>query len=195
MKVYIDGQEYTDITGDGRASSILNAVQRRASGAGRVVTEIRLDDIVMDDDTFSNVSGGLAVHFTSLPVRELVLESLDEALKYIPRLTRGLEEIALHFEKNEFAAGEGKLGDGTEGLGWLLQVFQRCSSLLAVDADNNGLSELKNTLTGSISSLGTFHSEKKYLQMAFCIRQKLVPEIERLSMHVQRLYDLASSTQ
>ena len=195
MKVYIDEQEYTDIVSDGRASSILGAVKRRVSEAGRVLIEIRLDDVVMDEDAFSNVSGGLGVHFTSLPVRELVLESLGEALKYIPRLTNGLEEIALHFEKNEFAVGEGKLADGAEGLDWLLQVFQKCSSLLAVDTDSDGLSELKDTLTGSITSLGAFHSEKEYLQMAFCIRQKLVPEIEKLSVHVQRLHSLASSTQ
>ena len=104
MKAYIDGQECTDNLGDGSALSILSAVKRRASECGRVVTEIRLDDVVMDEEAFSSVSGGLAVHFTSRPVRELVLESLDEAVKYIPRLTKGLEEIALHFERNDFSA-------------------------------------------------------------------------------------------
>lgn len=197
MKVYIDGQEYTDVIGDGSALSILNEVKRRVSEAGRVVMEIRLDDTVMDEDAFASISGGgLVVYFTSRPVRELVLESLDEALKYIPRLTRGLEEIALHFEKNELAIGEGKLASGAEGLDWLLQVFQKSSALLAVDADDNdGLSELQSALIDSINSLGAFHSEKKYLQMAFCIRQKLVPEIEKLSVHVQKLLDFASSIQ
>ena len=195
MKVCIDGLDYTDVIGDGRASSILSAVKRRVSEEGRVVIEIRLDDVVMDEDAFSGVSGGLTVNFTSRPVRELVLETLDEALKYIPRLTRGLEEIALHFEKNEFAVGEGKLADGAEGLDWLLQVFQKCNALLAVDDADGGIRELQNALAGSISSLGAFHEEKKYLPMAFCIRQKLAPAIEKFSIHVQRLRELASSTQ
>ena len=195
MKVYIDGQDNTDILGNGSASSILSAVKRRASEAGRVVIEIKLDDVVMDEEAFSNVSGGLGVYFTSRPVRELILESLDEAAQYTPRLTRGLEEIALHFERNESAVGEKKLADGAEGLDWLLQVFQKCSSLLAVDADNNGLNELQNSLAGGISSLGAFHSEKKYLQMALCIRQKIVPYVEKLSLHIQKLRDLALSTQ
>jgi hypothetical protein len=195
MKVYIDGQECTDVLGDGSASSILSEVKRRASETGRVVTEIRLDDVVMDEDAFAGVSGGLGVHFTSYPVRDLVLESLDEALNYIPRLTKGLEEIALHFEKNEFADGEGKLADGAEGLDWLLQVSQRCGMLLAVSDDFGGYGEINAAFADSISSLGTYHSEKKYLQMAFCIRQKLVPEVEKFSMHVQKLRDLASSTQ
>ena len=195
MKVYIDGQECTDTIGDGSASSILNAVNRRASETGRVVTEIRLDDVVMDEEAFSSVSGGFGVHFTSCPVRDLVLESLGEALKYVPKLTRGLEEIALHFEKNETAAGEGKLIDGAEGLDWLLQVTQKCGSLLAVGDKYREAGEISGPLADSISSLGTFHSEKKYLQMAFSIRQKLVPEIEKFSMHVQKLRDLASSIQ
>ena len=195
MKVYIDGQECTDIAGDAGASSILSEVRRRVSEAGRVVTEIRLDDVVMDEEAFAGVSGGLGVHFTSCPVRDLVLESLDEALKYIPRLTKGLEEIALHFEESEFADGEGKLADGAEGLDWLLQVSQRCGTLLAVGGDYGDSGEINAALTDSISSLGTYHSEKKYLQMAFCIRQKLIPEIEKFSMHVQKLRNLASSTQ
>ena len=195
MKVYIDGQECTDVLSDGSASSILSDVKRRASEAGRVVTEIRLDDVLMDEEAFSGVSGGLSVIFTSQPVRGLVLESLDEALNYIPRLTKGLEEIALHFEKNELSAGEGKLADGADGLDWLLQVFQKCNLLLAVDDNHGEVGELTGALADSISSLGALHSEKKYLQMAFCIRQKLTPEIEKFSVYVQKLRGLASSTQ
>jgi len=194
MKIYIDGQECGNINGDGSALSILNTVRHRISEAGRVMTEIRLDDVIMEEEAFSRVSGGLVAQFTSRPVHDLVLESLDEALKYIPRLTKGLEEIALHFEKNESAVGEGKLADGADGLDWLLQVFQKCSELLAI-ADDDVIRELKDALAGSIGSLGTYHVEKKYLQMAFCIREKLVPEIEKVSIHVQRLRELASSTQ
>jgi len=137
----------------------------------------------------------LVAHFTSRSVHDLVIETLDEALKYIPRLTKGLEEIAFHFEKNEFAAGEGKLVDGAEGLSWLLQVFQQCSSLLDVNNNHGDVSELSGPLADTISSLGAFHSKKEYLQIVFCIRQKLVPEIEKFSLHVQRLRNLASSTQ
>ena len=195
MKVYIDGQECTDITGDGSALSILSAVKRRILEAGHAIAEIRLDDVVMEEEAFSNVSGGLVAHFTSRSVHGLVMETLDEALKYIPRLTNGLEEIALHFEKNELSIGEGKLADGAEGLDWLLQVYQKCNSLLAVDDNCGDVCEISGTLTDCISSLGGYHSEKKYLQMAFCIRRQLVPEIEKLLVHVQRLRDLASSTQ
>ncbi|MDR1622367.1 MAG: hypothetical protein LBS00_08340 [Synergistaceae bacterium] len=197
MKVYIDDQEYSELLGNADAASILNVVRGETSRNGRVVTEVRLDGVVMDEEAFLNVTGGLAARFTSQPVRELIRESLGEAVAYIPRLTDGLEEIALHFEKNEIAIGEGKLADAADGLDWLLLVFQNCSALLAIDEEMNdlGLKELKTALSESINSLGTLHTERQYPQMALCIRQKLIPEIENFSVHVKRLRDLGASTQ
>lgn len=197
MKVYIDGQEYSELLGGADAASILNVVRGDVSRKGRVVTEIRLDDVVMDEEAFLNVTGGLAARFTSQPVRELVHDSLDEAVNYIPRLTKGLEEIALHFEKNELGVGQRKLADAADGLDWLLLVFQNCSALLAIGEEMNdlGLHELKTALSESINSLGALHTERQYSQMAFCIRQKLIPEIEKFSVHVKKLRDLGASTQ
>jgi hypothetical protein len=197
MKVYIDGQECSGLFDGADTASILKAVRGEVSRNGRVVTEILMDGVVIDEEAFLNVTGGLAVRFVSQPVRELVHDSLDEAINYIPRLVKGLEEIALHFEKNEIAAGQGKLADAADGLDWLLLVFQNCSALLAVEEEINnlGLDELKTALSKSINSLGTLHTECQYLQMALCIRQKLIPEIEKFSMHVKRLRDIGASTQ
>jgi hypothetical protein len=197
MKVYIDGQGCPGLFDSADTASILKAVRGEVSRNGRVVTEILMDGVVIDEEAFLNVTGGLAVRFVSQPVRELVHDSLDEAINYIPRLTKGLEEIALHFEKNEIATGQGKLADAADGLDWLLLVFQNCSALLAVEEEINGsgLDELKTALSESINSLGTLHTECQYLQMALCIRQKLIPEIEKFSMHVKRLRDIGASTQ
>ncbi|MDR1377026.1 MAG: hypothetical protein LBJ22_05910 [Synergistaceae bacterium] len=197
MKVYIDGQEYSELLDSADAASILKVVRGEVSRNGRVVTEIRLDGVVMDEEAFLNVTGGLAARFVSQPVRELIHNSLDEAIKYTPRLTKGLEEIALHFEKNELSIGQGKLADAADGLDWLLLVFQNCSALLAMEEEINdsGLDGLKAALSESINSLGTLHTERQYLQMASCIRQKLIPAIEKFSMHIKRLRDIGASTQ
>jgi hypothetical protein len=197
MKVYIDEQEYSELLDSVDAASILNVVRGEVSRNGRVVTEIRLDDIVMDEEAFLNVTGGLVARFTSQPVRELVHDSLDEAINYIPRLMKGLNEIVLHFEKNEIAIGQGKLADATDGLDWILLAFRNCSALLAVEEEmnNSGLDELKTALSESINSLGTLHTECRYPQMALCIRQKLIPEIEKFSVHFKKLRELGASTQ
>ncbi|MDR2180855.1 MAG: hypothetical protein LBP21_11155 [Synergistaceae bacterium] len=197
MKVYIDGQEYSELPGNADAASILNVVRGEMSKNGRVVTEICLDNVVMDEEAFLNVTGGFLARFTSQPVRMLIRESLGEAVNYLPKLTQGLEEIALHFEKNEIAVGEGKLADAAEGLDWLLLVFQNCSALLAVDEEMNGsgLGELKPALSESVNSLAAFHAERKYPQIALCIRQKLIPEIEKFSVFIKKLRDFGASTQ
>ncbi len=194
MKVYLDEQERLDLPCDAGALSILDAVKAQVSKTGRVITEIKVDSITMDEDAFSNVTAGRQVDFTSQPVRALVCDTLSEALKYIPRLTKGLDEIAAHFEGNELALGQGKLANAADGMDWLLLVFQNCSSFLSV-AEESGLSELKQSLFSSINLLGTLHEEKKYLQMALCIRQKLVPDIGKFSLHMKGLYDLSASTQ
>ena len=197
MKVYLDEQEHLDLPCDADASSILDAVKAQVSKTGRVITEIKVDSITMNEDAFSNVTVGMQVNFTSQPVRTLVYDTLSEALKYIPRLIKGLDEIAAHFEGNELALGQGKLANAADGMDWLLLVFQNCSSFLSVaeETEDSGLSELKQSLFSSINLLGVLHEEKKYFQMALCIRQKLVPDIGKFSLHIKGLYDLSTSTQ
>ncbi|MDR2527926.1 MAG: hypothetical protein LBD04_02765 [Synergistaceae bacterium] len=195
MNVYIDGQDYSEILKSADAASILNVVQSETSRNGRVVTEIRVDDVAMDEEAFLNLTGGLSASFSTQLVRDLVVDSLDEAIKYIPRLKKGLEEIALHFEKNETAAGQGKLADAAEGLDWLLSVFQKCTTLLAVGEEANGGENLKAALAADVGRLAALHGEGKFLQMALAIRQKLVPEVGEFALHVQRLRDLGSFTQ
>jgi hypothetical protein len=198
VKVYLDGKEYTDFLEDADTASILSAVKGEASRNGRVVTEIRLDGLVMDEEAFVNVRGGLGVHFTSQSVRKLVQESLDEAQKYAIRLMDGLREVALHFEKNEVVVGQGQLAQAADGLDWLLLVFQDCGALLAVQEEetaDSGLPQLKKSLSESVAHLEILHREKNYLEMALCIRQQLIPHIEQFSVHLQRLHDLGASTQ
>ncbi|MDR1048337.1 MAG: hypothetical protein LBL51_01175 [Synergistaceae bacterium] len=194
MKVYIDGQDYSEILGAAGAASILSAVRGEMTRTGRVVTEIQADGVVMDEDAFLNVTGALSARFSSQPVRDLVRESLDEALAYVPRLTGGLENIALHFEENEIPRGQGLLADAAEGLDWLLSVFQHCSSLLA-DEEGSRREDLESSLSDCVNTVGALHGEKKYLQLALCLRQRLIPEVEKLAVYLRRLRDMGTSIQ
>jgi hypothetical protein len=197
VKVYIDGKEYTDFLDNADTASILNAVRGEMSQNGRVVTELRLDGVVMDEDAFLNVTGGLGAHFTSQPVRELIQNSLDEALRYVPRLIDGLREVAVHFEKNEIAIGQGQLPYAADGLDWLLLIFQNCSALLSVQEEtaDSGLSQLQKNLSESIRHLETLYQEKRYFEIALCIQRQLTPQLEQFFVHLQRLHDIGAFTQ
>jgi hypothetical protein len=196
MKVYLDGRE-AGLPDGADASSILNVVRGQAAKDGRVITELRVDDVEMDDEAFLNLAGGMAARFVSQPVRDLVRESLDGALDYAPRLTGGLEEIALHFDKNEPAAAEAKLADAAEGLDWLLRVFHHCSALLAAGEEMGGpdLAKLKESLAAAVDRLGSLHEEKRYPQMALAIRQSLLPNVNEFVAYVRKLRSFVTSTQ
>ncbi|MDR2175901.1 MAG: hypothetical protein LBO82_08195 [Synergistaceae bacterium] len=196
MKVYLDGQEIA-LPGGADAPSVLSAVRGQVAKDGRVITGLRVDDVEMDDEAFLNLTGGMAAHFVSQPVRDLVRESLDDALGYAPRLTKGLEEIALHFDRNELATAESGLADAAEGLDWLLRVFHHCSALLAVggEADDAGLAKLKESLAAAVERLGSLHEERLYPQMALAIRQDLLPKVNELAAHVRSLRSLVTSAQ
>ena len=195
MKVWIDGQEFFDMPAETDTASVLESVKASLAKSGRVATEIRVDGVLMDEDAFADLTEGLQAHFSSQPVRTLVKDSLDEALRYIPRLRKGLEEIAEHFEGSEFSRGQSKLADAAEGLDWLLLVFHNCRVLLGAgeEAEGPGLEEIKTSLFENINLLNQLFEEKKYLQMALCIRENLLGDIEKFSFYVQELHDLSSA--
>jgi hypothetical protein len=196
MKVYLDGREV--VLPDGAdAPSILNVVRGQVAKDGRVVTELRVDDVEMDDEAFLNLTGGMAAYFVSQPVRDLVRESLDDALNYVPRLTKGLEEIALHFDRNELATAEGGLADAADGLEWLLRVFHYCSALLAVDEETTvpGVAKLKESFAAAIGRLASLHEERQFPQMVPAIRQDLLPKVNELAVYVRQLRSFAESAQ
>ena len=196
MRVYVDGQELIELSGNTDPAFILETVKGKTSQDGRAIMEIQIDGITVDADAFLNVSGGLDARFVTRPMRELVRESLAEALKYVPRLKTGLEEIALHFEKNEIPDGQKKLADAADGLDWVLAVFRDCGALLSIAKETGpGLDELKRSLADSVEAIGALHEKRQYLKMVSLIRRKLTPEIENFRMHIQNLHDFASSTQ
>jgi hypothetical protein len=175
----------------------LNVVRGQVAKDGRVITELRVDDVEMDDEAFLNLAGGMAARFVSQPVRDLVRESLDDALGYVPRLVNGLEEIALHFDRNELGTAEGKLADAAEGLDWLLRVFHYCSALLAVgeETDEPGLAKLKESLAAAVDQRGAQHAKRCDPQMAHANRQDLLPNVNEFVTHVRRLRSFVTSAQ
>ncbi|GHS87438.1 hypothetical protein AGMMS49957_07280 [Synergistales bacterium] len=196
MNVYLDGQKFAGLPKDIDAPNILSAVRGEVARQGRVISEIRVDFVEMDEEAFSNITGGMAAHFKSVPVRDLVRNSLDDALEYAPRLINGFDEIATHFEKNELAMAENKLAQAAEGLDWLLHVFEDCSAILDMGQDDAlGMAKLRESLAGGIDKLGRLHSEKLYIDMSNCIRDALLPDVVQFAAHVRSLRGLVTSAQ
>ncbi|MDR1731388.1 MAG: hypothetical protein LBR61_04770 [Synergistaceae bacterium] len=197
MKIYIDDQERPDLAEAPDSGAVLAGVKTHLLEKGRVIMEIQVDGVPMDEKAFVNITGNPEARFTSGSVRSLVCESLDEAVNYIPRLTGGMEKIASAFETGEISRGQSTLASAAEGLDWLISVFQQCSTLLAVDLETEaaGLNALQKSLVAGINDLASLHEDKKYSEMASCIRGSLIPEIDRFSLYIRHLRELCGSTQ
>ena len=187
MKVWIDGQERSEISPSASHLEILEAVRAEASRSGLVVTGIRVDGAEMGEDAFLSLSGGMAAHFTLTPVRILIQESLTEALAYVSRLKEGVAGIAGRFEGGETASAQGRLSEALEGLDWLLNVYERCSALSGAPLAESEEQAFRDGLLKTLNRLIGLMDEKKHLQMALILRQELLPRLETLSLMLGRL--------
>ena len=195
MKVWIDGQEHREIASSAPALEVLEAVRGEAARSGLVLTGIRVDGVEMDENAFLALSGGMAAHFTLTPVRVLVQESLTEALDYVSRLKKGLEEIAGHLESGETSAAQGKLSNAMDGLDWVLGVYERCSALAAAPFAEEEEQAFRDTLLSTLNRLVELMDGKKYLQMALILRQELLPSVNALALKIGRLSEPRTRTQ
>ena len=187
MKVSIDGQERREIPSTASPLEILEAVRAEAACSGLVLTEIRVDGVEMNEQAFLGLSGGMAAHFALTPVRLLVRETLVEALSYISRLRKGIEEIAGHFEEGETSSAQNTLSEAMEGLDWTLDVYERCSALTAGASAKSGEQAFRDGLLDILNRLISLMDGKRYPQMARVLRQELLPSIDELALMLGRL--------
>ncbi len=196
MIVLVDGKNF-DVPEDlSSRNDILAFVREHAGTKGRVVRAITVDGTELNEESFSALSGGSEVNFTTGPVRELVNESLSEAQIYLVNLSAGFERIADTLEGDKAAEGLGLLASAAEGIGWLLQVLHNSQVLLGLEDDevsDGGLAELKGSLLQNLEDVSTSVEEKKYLELAYRIRNGLLPDIHRLGGYLLSMQDASGS--
>jgi hypothetical protein len=196
MKVLVDGKKIDLPEGLSSRDDILTFVREHTGTKARVVRTITVDGTELDEESFSALSGGNEVNFTTSPVRELVNESLCEAQMYLANLSAGFERIADTLEGDKAAEGLGLLASAAEGIGWLLQVLHNSQVLLGLEdgeISDGGLAELKGSLLQNLENVSTSVEEKKYLELAYGIRNGLLPDIHRLGGYLLSMQDTSGS--
>ena len=196
VKVLVDGKKLDIPEELSCKDDILALVREHAGTKGRVVRAISVDGTELDEVSFSALSGGSEVNFTTGPVRELVNESLCEAQIYLANLSAGFERIADTLEGDKAAEGLGLLASAAEGIGWLLQVLHNSQVLLGLEdgeISDGGLAELKGNLLRNLENVSTSVEEKKYLELAYRIRNGLLPDIHRLGGYLLSMQDTSGS--
>ena len=197
MRVLVDGKELDSLADASGKEEILASVKEHAGTHGRVLRTITVDGTDLDEESFSALSGGGEVNFTTVPVRDLVNESLCEAQTYLGNLFAGFERIADTLEGDKAAEGLDLLARAAEGIGWLLQVLHNSQVLLGLEdgeiADGR-LAELKTNLLQNLEKVSASVEEKKYLELAYGIRNGLLPNVRRLEGYLRSLHDTSGGS-
>ncbi len=189
MRIRLDDEELIlsdEIVEEGK-EGIYEEVKRIASNRGRVITGTVLDGEPIDDiDVFLSISSGQDIQFVSQAVRALVIDSLAEGTKYLPTLLGGLGNIAAKFEAGDDGEAQNMLASAIEGINWLFSVFERSCGLLGITGASlvsGDFGQDSEEIKRVLDDMGTAMENKKNLKLAFIIRDRLIPAMERFSAY------------
>ncbi len=189
LRVRLDDVELSlsdDVLAGGKRA-VFEVAKQDALGRNAVIVGITVDgEQIGDEESFYALSGGLDIHFTSQPVRELVEESLGEGERYLPLLASGLESVATLFEEKKDDEAQAKLLQTIEGINWLVDVFDKSCILMGVRPDTlkvgNFLQD-RSDLNDALSEMVDVMESGKMIELAYLIREKLLPVVQKFSAY------------
>ena len=187
MRVRLDDAEWNvdDELVNQSKESLLGAAKKLAAEKGAIISGITVDGIEMEEDIFLQLSAGVDVQFKTQSIRELLRESLADGQDYFPSLLSGLERVADLFEANNKEEGLRLFAQALEGIGWILQVMDRASLLLCTRTDllsSGDFSREFADLCEKVTALSVVLEEGKHLEIAYRIREDLLPSLRKLSL-------------
>ena len=191
MIVLVDDKAPDDVSFDSSdRNSCLAAIRKFAAGKGRVVTSLSLDGETISEEAFLESTQGKELHVTTDSIRNLVSESLQEASRYLPVLTAGLERIADSLEREKVKDAAGSFRQASDGIDWLIHVLTHCQNLLGLkDSEilDGTLDEVRNALNARLKDVSTSLEAGKYFELSFRLRNELIPELEKLVPYTHSL--------
>ena len=191
MIVLVDDNAPDDVSFDSSdRNSCLAAIRKFAAGKGRVVTSLSLDGETISEEAFLASTQGKELHVTTDSIRNLVSESLQEASRYLPVLTAGLERIADSLEREKVKDAVGSFRQASDGIDWLIHVLTHCQNLLGLkDSEilDGKLDEVRNALNARLKDVSASLETGKYFELSFRLRNELIPELEKLVPYTHSL--------
>ena len=194
MKVFIDGELFTPSSPAVSRSKrrLLAEVDEEILKKGLTYTDITVDGVEMDSAALVRLRGGREAHFKTCRIKTLVVESLEEAVNYLPRLEGGIQNIASGLERKEQENIGEDMANFAEGLDWLVNVMQKSQFLLQVkDSELPGKEETITKLNKSLESISECFEKGRIMEIAFHMRQT-IPGIEKISDYVRQLLETAN---
>ncbi|WP_286953912.1 MULTISPECIES: hypothetical protein [Aminobacterium] len=194
MIITIDGKEL-ELNLDDK-ELLLKEVQQRLLDKGRILHSIKVDGEEVEEDVFLSCQGVETVDFLSTSIRQCVLESLESAESYFPALLNGMERIVEFLEGEETDKALKSLQQGIEGIGWLLHTMRNSQFLLGAEDKDLADGNLKETwahLEGALKKASLALEKAQMLELAYIIRNEVIPLLDGLSPYIEGLLSLARS--
>ena len=199
MRVRLDDAEWNvadELVNQGK-ESLLGAARKLAEEKGAIISGITVDGVEVEEDVFLQLSAGVDIQFKTQSIRALLRESLADGQAYFPSLLSGLERVADLFEANNKEEGLRLFAQALEGIGWILQVMDRASLLLCTRTDflsSGDISRELADLCEKVTSLSAVLEEGKHLEIAYRIREDLLPSLRKLSLSWGEMVSQAEGT-
>ena len=194
MKIFIDGEPFVPSSPAVSRSKrrLLAEIDEEILKKGLTYTSITVDGVEMDSSAFLRLRKGREAHFKTCEIKALVIESLDEAINYLPRLNNGIQNIASGLERKEYENISEQLANFAEGLDWLVNVMQKSQLLLGVkDSELSGKDETMAKLNKSLESIAECFEKGRITEISFHMRQ-ILPDIKKISDYIVQLLEAAN---
>ncbi len=198
MHVWIDDVPWPGAESTRTKEELWTALNAFLAPLGKVPHLMVLDGEPLEAEAFLQVAGGQELRVTSRPVRDLVRESLDQAVGYFSELRKGAANIADLLEEEKMQEALPLLSQLSEGTEWVLQVLARSQSLLALpdqELGDGGMGQVREHLLSVLRGMTASMEGEKFFDLAFRLREELVPTLDHLRGYVEALRELAENVQ
>jgi len=194
VKIFIDGEPFNPSSPEvsGSKEQLLAEIDEEILQKGLTYTTIVVDGVEMDSSAFVRLRSGREAHIKTRQTIHLVIESLQEAMNYLPRLNDGIQKLASELEHNNQENLNEHLADFAEGLGWLVNVMQKSQIFLDVkDSQLSDKVEVLSKLNKSLQNIFECLEKHRIMEIAFHMRQGILPEIKKISEFIEKLLEAA----
>lgn len=188
MRITLDGSEISlseEAINSGR-SAVYEEVRTKAAHDGRIISNITVDGVEMDDDAFCHTTAGQDIAFTSQSVRSLLSESIEEGSNYLPKLIAGVGAIALKFENGDDDDAKNMLANAVEGINWIFGIFDKICGIANIRPENlraGRFSEDSEHIKTTLNDMNTAMEAGDDSKLAFIMRDSLQPVLEKFKKY------------
>ncbi len=196
LQIFVDGKPWQREEFSSRDDLVV-ALKSDVMRSGLVVMKIELDGQEISEEGFRASSAGSRADFETQSVRELLRGSFEEGARYFEALFQGLERVCRLFEEEKTVEALGQLQQGIEGVDWLCTVMANAGGLMGTDLTTLAAGDFakdQEDLSACLREISGALEEGRYFEIAFRIREELIPHLRKLERYWSELKGLTEGT-